>query len=148
MSVSLIVGLLPYWNWSCPIKSPIQMDKTEIGIWPQHLYIFGIISSNPLIIPHEIYEISLKISENCWKLVKLVSPTIPQHIYIFGIVLSSPLKFSEHFQKIVPKIGENWWKLVKLISPSIPQHICIFGNVSSSPLRFFEKILTNFLKFF
>ena len=64
----------------------------------------------------------MKIGENWWKLVRLLSPTIPQHIYIFGNDSSNQLRFHEHFLKIL-------WKLVLATKP---QHIHIFLIILSS----------------
>ena len=46
------------------------MGKTEIWIWPQHMYIFGIVSSGSLISHHKIGKIGMEISENWYKLLK------------------------------------------------------------------------------
>ena len=106
-SVLLVTLRTPHPPHFCPV----QLGKTEITdirIWPQHIYIFGIVSLSWSIICHQNWWKLAKIGENWWKLVKLVSPTIPQHIYIYGIVLSSwSIICHQNWGKLV-KIGENW----------------------------------------
>ena len=43
----------------------LSKGKTQIWIWPKHIYFLGIVMSSQSILSHRIYEIGLKISENC-----------------------------------------------------------------------------------
>ena len=93
----------------------------------------------------------MKIGENWWKLVILVSPTIPQHMYIFRIVLLSPLIICHQNWRKMAKIGENWWKLEKFseigITYNTPTYI-YFRRRLVKLIKIFWKFSANFLKIF